>query len=64
MRSLLIIPGMTHLPGGPCDPADPHWCGFQENGTGTQFTSIDRCQTLIPVLLSQEPLWEQMRGWK
>lgn len=23
MRSLLIIAGMTHLPGGPRDPADP-----------------------------------------
>lgn len=52
MRSLLIIAGMTHLPGGPRDPADP--CideFFLENGGGEwrgwdcSSTSIDQRRT-------------------
>lgn len=34
-KSLLIIAGMTHLPGGPRDPADPRIDEvFLENGGG------------------------------
>lgn len=68
MRSLLIMATMTYLPGGPRDPADPRIDEvFWKTGVGRVRSHLltaagQEARASIPVLLSQEPLWELMGG--